>query len=277
MSKELFGIVNVSVASMHRKPNFRSELVNQALLGTVVRIYDEAGAFVLIRNRDEYLGWVTKVSLVVGDSQAIQSWQTASHIMCVANYGVVSEQMGGNSRCLVDLVPGALLKKLNEEDGSYGVELPDGRNGFVKKELVVDDQVQLKISATPDNLIDTARKFLGIPYLWGGTSAKAFDCSGFVQTVFRLNNIDLPRDAKQMVKIGKSVKPGKEFRNLQPADLLFFAEKGKRISHVAMYVGDGLYVHSDGYVHFNSFDPGHPLYNEFRHQTFRKAKRILEC
>lgn len=274
MDKE-FGIVNVSVASMHRKPNFRSELVNQTLLGTIVRIYDEARGFLLIKNRDEYLGWVAKISLVVGDSQAMDKWHVASHIMCVANYGVVSEQIDGNGRPVVDLVPGALLKKLEERDAAYGVELPDGRSGFVKKEWVVEEEARHKISATQDNLVSTAKTFLGIPYLWGGTSAKAFDCSGFVQTVFRLNNINLPRDAKQMAKIGKAVQPGNTFGNLQPADLLFFAEKNKRISHVAMYVGDGLYIHSDGYIHFNSFDPTHPLYNDFRRQTFRKAKRIL--
>ena len=139
----------------------------------------------------------------------------------------------------------------------------------------MDESALRAIPPSRERLIAVARSYLGIPYLWGAASTKAFDCSGFTQTVYRMNNITLPRDASQQVSAGQTVEPGREFENLKPGDLLFFGRNPERITHVAMYLGDRLYIHSAGSVHIRSLDPEHPLFNEYRYDTLQKIKRIL--
>lgn len=269
------GIINVTVASMHRRPNFRSEMVNQTLLGTIVRIFEEQHGFYRIENRDGYPGWITKISVVSAEPAAVDNWRRGPLLVCLANHGKVAGNGEPGGRYLVDLVPGVLLKQISENNGNIEVELPDGRRGHVQKKLVVSQSELLRIRASSDNLIEVAKSFIGTPYLWGGTSAKAFDCSGFVQTVFRLNNIELPRDARQMVHEGQAIDPGSGFENLLAGDLMFFGPTPRRIEHVAMYLGEQCYIHSDGDVRINSLHPEHPLFNEFRRRTFRQARRIL--
>jgi cell wall-associated NlpC family hydrolase len=145
----------------------------------------------------------------------------------------------------------------------------------VKTDAVMDESGLQGVQATGDRLVSVARGYLGIPYLWGGTSCKAFDCSGFVQTVYRMNNRELPRDANQMVKVGEPVEFGDDYKNLRRGDLLFFGSSPERITHVALYMGDRLFIHSSGWVHINSLDSDHPLFNEYRYSTLRAARRHL--
>ena len=92
------------------------------------------------------------------------------------------------------------------------------------------------------DLIKTARRFLGIPYRWGGTSAdNGFDCSGLTLTVYRLNGFQLPRSAALQMRSGKRI-PKKQ---LKPGDLVFFDTAGRgTISHVGIYHGNGTFIHA---------------------------------
>jgi cell wall-associated NlpC family hydrolase len=93
-----------------------------------------------------------------------------------------------------------------------------------------------------DELVKTAKRFIGIPYRWGGTTAKnGFDCSGLTMVSYRLNGLNLPRVSRSQFKAGKWVSK----KNLQPGDLVFFATKGgTRVTHVGMYVGSGNFIHA---------------------------------
>ena len=114
-------------------------------------------------------------------------------------------------------------------------------------------------------IIETAKTFLGVPYLWAGTSIKGVDCSGFSKSVFFLNGYMLLRNASQQYKTGEPVDVSQGLDNLQPADLVFFgreatADKPERISHVAIYLGDGKIIHSSMLVRINSLVEGQPDY-----------------
>jgi cell wall-associated NlpC family hydrolase len=94
-----------------------------------------------------------------------------------------------------------------------------------------------------DELVRTARSFLGVPYLWGGASVKTgFDCSGLTMTVYQLNGFDLPRTSQDQFTAGTPV----DLSSLKKGDLLFFTSVGEKISHVGVYAGNDLFIHAPG-------------------------------
>lgn len=93
-----------------------------------------------------------------------------------------------------------------------------------------------------DSIGDAARKLLGTRYKWAGVNpAKGLDCSGFVKYVFAKLGIDLPHSARELATMGGAVT--RDTSEMKPGDLLVFG-KGKRISHVGIYVGDGMMIHA---------------------------------
>lgn len=95
-----------------------------------------------------------------------------------------------------------------------------------------------------DHLVRTARKFIGIPYRWGGSSPEdGFDCSGLAMTVYRMNGLNLPRNSRAQYHWGMPVADG----GLKPGDLVFFAaDDGEVVSHVGIYTGEGSFIHAPG-------------------------------
>lgn len=97
-------------------------------------------------------------------------------------------------------------------------------------------------AATPDDVASYAKKFLGVPYRFGGTTPAGFDCSGFIRYVFNNFDIDLPRTSAEQSKIGKSVSKS----DLQPGDLVFFKNTYKKgISHTGIYLGNGKVISAE--------------------------------
>jgi cell wall-associated NlpC family hydrolase len=92
------------------------------------------------------------------------------------------------------------------------------------------------------SLIATAESYIGIPYLWGGTTPeKGFDCSGLAQAVYRINGLSIPRSSREQYAKGAAVPKGR----VEGGDLLFFAAgKGGAVTHVAVYAGGGAFIHA---------------------------------
>lgn len=121
--------------------------------------------------------------------------------------------------------------------------------GLIGKFFIVfpEDYTAARIKQTGkgdlrSELVKTAKRFIGIPYRWGGTTAEdGFDCSGLTMVAYRLNGLNLPRVSRSQYQAGKSVAKSK----LRPGDLVFFATKGgKRVTHVGMYAGNGEFIHA---------------------------------
>ena len=94
-----------------------------------------------------------------------------------------------------------------------------------------------------EEILRSAKSFLGIPYLWGGTSVETgFDCSGLTMTVYQLSGLDLPRTSREQFAAGSPV----DRAALAKGDLIFFAPRGDKVSHVGIYAGDGKFIHAPG-------------------------------
>ncbi len=109
----------------------------------------------------------------------------------------------------------------------------------VSKERLIDPQESLRT-----NIVQTAHRFIGTSYRWGGASASSgFDCSGLTMTVYRLNGLELPRNSRSQFNTGTRI----QHDALQKGDLVFFATDGRRrVSHVGIYTGQSKFIHASG-------------------------------
>jgi cell wall-associated NlpC family hydrolase len=131
-----------------------------------------------------------------------------------------------------------------------------------------------------ESIARTSKTFLGVPYLWGGTSSKGVDCSGFTKTVYRLNGVELNRDASQQARNGEDVVLDSSFSTSRKGDLLFFgqkatSERSERITHVGIYLENKKFIHSSGRVRFGSFDPSSPMYEGALLRRLVRSRRII--
>jgi gamma-D-glutamyl-L-lysine dipeptidyl-peptidase len=117
-----------------------------------------------------------------------------------------------------------------------------------------------------------------LPYMWGGSSSKAVDCSGFVHIVYFMNGIILSRDASLQALHGLAVDISDGWHELQVGDLLFFGSvknSKPHVTHVAIYKGDSEFIHSAGRVMINSLDSTRSNFSSYRKNTLLSARRII--
>lgn len=272
---ERYGLVTVSVANLKAKPGHDAEMVSQALMGTPLRILRKQSGWFQVQTPDRYLSWVTTSSVQPMTSAELELWRQSPRLLVFSHYGVVYGDTARQQR-VSDLTMGCLVGGERGEGPWCRVLLPDGRSGWADQAIFVDfEDWRAQAAATPENLVVTAREFPGIPYMWGGTSPKALDCSGFTKMVWFLNGVILERDASQQYKYGEVVDAGLEQQNLRPGDLLFFGQKEPlRVIHVGIYAGNREVIHSSGQVGINSMNEREPHYSSYLSGTYLGARRV---
>ncbi|HEX9615250.1 MAG TPA: C40 family peptidase [Bacteroidota bacterium] len=281
LGKKTFGIVSVSVGNMRSKPGHPQELVTQVQMGMVVRILKEQRGWWFVQSPDRYLGWMEKGSVKVTDEEGVEGWVDAPKVIVTDYFGIVRDRPHARSMPVTDVVAGVVLRKGPRSGSWQTVYLPNDKKGFIDRSLVEDYDAWKKTRRlTDENVAETAKLFMGIPYLWGGTSVKGFDCSGFTKIVYRLNGLELNRDANQQATMGEQISAGEDFRGLKKGDLLFFGrsvggDRPERIWHVGIYLGDKEFIHCAGRVRINSFDENAPHFDEERARTFVRARRLI--
>jgi hypothetical protein len=229
-----------AVAPVRREPSHESECVTQALHGERFEVLERTPDGLWLRVRllgDSYRGWL-RAWYGANDPPAFEATGWAR-----LRGAVVKALPRRGAPALVEVPWPGRLALTGSEKGWTAVRLEDGRDGFVASREVAQGSAPGG-PATGARLVKTARSLTGAPYLWGGRSAWGFDCSGLVQSVFAWHGIALPRDSQEQWEHG-----GRKTRSApRPGDLLFFGSEGSRITHVALAVGNGDFLHSYGEV-----------------------------
>jgi cell wall-associated NlpC family hydrolase len=281
IGEKKWGIITVSVANMRSEPGERSELCSQVLMGNIVRILKRKGDWVYVQSPDKYLGWADADQMIRVTESKAREWNGAKKLFATSIFGFVQKEPTLRSLPVCDMTGGALFRNLGTNGEWAKVGLADGRTGYIQRLSIIDDeQWGNALAPAAENIERTGKYLLGVPYLWGGTSTKGVDCSGFTKTVFLLNGLMLQRDASQQAEEGEAIEPGEEFENLKKGDLLFFGKKAaygraEKIVHVGIYLGKREYIHSSGKVRINSFDPDSPIYDEAHLNRFVRARRVI--
>jgi cell wall-associated NlpC family hydrolase len=273
-------VIVLPVVNMYSHPNDQSDVVSQAIYGGNVTLLTARGEWCRIQTADHYKGWVPSrhIRLV----QIGAGYATAGPIVRVESLfaniyrepdvtrhqPVITVPFETRLELIPDETPVGGQKTTNKKatgtgapktatkttatkttamkpaganrhhDGWLQVRLPGKTVAWIQSSDVISDLQPLSIADS----IELAKRFLGLPYLWGGTSSFGFDCSGFTQMLLRARGFNMPRDADQQAAWNGLV--AVERTDLQAGDLLFFGSSSRNITHTGMYIGDGQFIHA---------------------------------
>ena len=270
-----YGLVCISVANLRETPRHSAQLVDQDIMGSTLRLLKNDGWWYLIQTAYGYIGWMEAGSFYRTDLKSIESWKKTDRVRVTGLFPLVYSKPDEQSEPVTDVVLNAILRMEGKAGGWTKVSTPDNRIGFIKSEFTSKEiNPNVPQEKLRNSIIRTARSMMGFPYLWGGNSTKGNDCSGFAQTVFKTNGIDILRDAGQQAREGEEIIPDESFSNILPGDLLFFGF-GDRITHVGISLGGPEFIHQSGEVHINSLNPDAKNYSDYRRKSLKKIKRYF--
>jgi hypothetical protein len=275
-----WGVVTLSVCSIRSYNDHPAELITQALMGTPVKVFTKDDGWYLIQTPDRYFGWVPCSSIALKNNEKMQTWKAKPKMLYKEQSGFAYNKPSDKSSIEFDLTLANLLTVIGEENGYYKTVLADGREGFVKKTECSSLNIWEKKSFSVDDVLETAYKFKGVPYMWGAASSKLSDCSGYVKTVYYYYGLILQRDASQQTLYGELVDTEKDYTKIQPGDLVFFgrkatADKKERVTHVGLAIGDQQFIHESGFIHINSLDKNSIIFSEHYEKGFVRARRVI--
>ena len=274
LGDKIWGLTTLSVSNIRSKPQHSSELVSQVTMGTPVKLIEETEGWIRLETPEGYNGWMDSSGLKRLTAEDLILWKSLNRFVFNRISGYLLSAPNRKGKIVSDLVLGDIFVVNSEKIGFFEISTPDGRKGFVHKKECISWEDWIGRKPDVNALLSVALQMVGSPYLWGGTSVKAVDCSGLVKLAYFSQAIVLERDASQQALCGDSV----DFRNLKnllPGDLLFFGTSPQKIVHVGIYLGNSAYIHASGLVRINSIDSLVQNYNLSENKNLVEARRIL--
>lgn len=278
-----YGIINKSIATIYEHASLTMEsdgkvlsaISDQVLYGMLVSVKEEKDGYFAVQTFYGYNGYLPKEDVLLWNDEEAKAWEASDlHVVSGSCVDVMSlPKVQGV--CMASLFRGSLLAVEGwdyENTGWARVRLADGKLGYIRNQYLREKKfsqegvftgnpVQREItdeSAFRQEVTETAKLYLGVQYRWGGRCTAGIDCSGLTSQSYLLNGIITWRDAKIVEGFPVHEIDGED---MKPGDLLYFP------GHIAMYLGDGDYIHSTGKVGsggvvINSLNPESPVYRQ---------------
>ncbi len=236
------------VANMYAGPTTDKDVVSQAIYGTNLITLEEQGEWVRIKTpEDQYEGWIPRSALLAAAGHA--PYASAGKLAEVtALMGHIYREPDVTAHEPLLTVPFETRLEIVPANGKkttrwLQVRLADGRLGWIQQgDIAVRDASEKPKPLTVPEMADLAKRFMGLPYTWGGRSSFGYDCSGFVQMLMRQRGYFIPRDADVQAAWDGFVPV--DPKKLQAGDILFFGSSKDKITHTGMYIGNDLFIHA---------------------------------
>lgn len=283
-----YGVVNLPVMQIRDNPKHSAQLITQALFGMGLKIIDKNPEkpdwLKVSMDDDRYIGWAKKSDIWLVNKNDYTKWFSDNKIIITDPSVNLLNSDKNTDTSGIKLFLSTRLNTIGDTRTSYKVKLTGGNKHYSNKTFFVPKasaryigKSLLPVKITGKDLSLKAKTMISTPYLWGGASPNMADCSGFTQMLYKVNGYMIPRDADQQQAF---TKPVKTINELISGDLVFFSEnKGKKASHVGLYMGDKKFIHSSvgyGGVAITSFDSKDPLYESWYVDNFIGGGRVLK-
>lgn len=258
-----YGIVIDPYVMGRFKPVSEKSAANELLYGEPVRLIRDAAPYYQIQSKEGYLSYIPKSSVRPVNLQEWNRYHIGKHAVFGQN---VTLENG------LSIMIGTRLPHLEEGQ----LLMADGTVGTVAQEhyRVLDP------AANPlrQKVVDSAKQYLDLPYVYAGRSGDGVDCSGLVMQAYVLHDIYLPRDSDEMANTGRIIGLPGWTEAMLPGDLVFFTGNKRLVTHTGIYIGDGMMIHSSTVngVSLQSLNPESSEYSKSLFDRFVFAKRVFE-
>jgi hypothetical protein len=223
----MLGICLLSWIPLRKSPQSSSEMVSSVIYGETYRVVAEIEDwFEIVTDFDTYKGYIAKEQFSEFDSKKHMFQHIVSDAYITTNIKGLPPIIAG----------GALLDVMQLSDD---LKKNTTRVDFSEKKVISGNKI-----------VETAKKFLGINYLWGGRTYAGIDCSGLTQIVYKINGIKIPRDSQPQSNFCEKI----SFENLDLGNLIFFGKNKEKISHVGIFLGNNQVIHASGEVRIDEVD-----------------------
>jgi len=232
-------IVNRSLANMYGQPDKMHPVSSQVIYGTQVSLLEKSCDWLKVSSPDGFKGWIEESAVAKSDAPYPKNASAAkikdlfAHVYAVDDVGMHPPLMTLPFEAIVEVVP------TPEQDKNWArVKLVDGSLAWIQKGDLAFNPRSLSL----EEMLELSRKFIGLPFSWGGTSSFGYDSAGYAQMLFRQMGIQLPRDSSE--QYASSLALPVEKTALMPGDLVFFDGSDLKIANVGIYLGNEQFVHS---------------------------------
>lgn len=232
----IHAICDLGFIPVRKEPASVSEMLTCLVFGEIFELIESKDNWHYIKTEfDSYNGWISSIKLFEVSADFAENWKTEHRFYSFDLF----QQVSVNNQCRL-VGYGSVLPLYNQHQFNLSVKSCNISGAVFKEDS----------SLGAEFILEQTRRLMGIPYIWGGRNSFGIDCSGLVQTLYKLTGIYLPRDASQQKEVGEDVK----FEKIKPADLAFFMNENGKTTHVGIVDGRGGIFHASGLVRKDVFD-----------------------